>query len=169
MTRAESDREDLMREAVALTERIEVQCAGFEELITIGFRSHDAISLFIGQNSVYQFDPDARLRRAYVAGDLFRSQHTTLARLTRHRTEEQTVLRRHDLTDEETAAFQIAMKRVLSPLWVALAAEPADPVDCRIVRSVGDAAQIRARAARVMAIVLQRTDDWLSTQIRARK
>ena len=66
MARNEADREDLMREAVALTERVELFVPGFEELITIGFRSNGAMSIFVGQDPVYQFDPSGRLRRAFA-------------------------------------------------------------------------------------------------------
>ena len=83
MARHEDDREDLMREAVALTDRVELSVDGFESLITIGFRSNSAMSIFLGPDAVYHFDPEGRLRRAFVDGLLFRSQHTTLAMLRR--------------------------------------------------------------------------------------
>lgn len=109
MARDEADREDLIREAVALTERAEFRIEGSVELITIGFRTTKAMSVFIGQDPVYQFDPEGRLRRAFVDGFLFRSQHTTLARMVRERTETQTLLLRTDLSESELADFRSRM------------------------------------------------------------
>ncbi|MFN9976174.1 MAG: hypothetical protein ACK58T_40380, partial [Phycisphaerae bacterium] len=105
----EADREDLIREAVALTERAELQAVSFSEIITVGYRTTGAFSVFVGQDPVYQFDPDYRLRRAYVNGFLFRSHETTLARMIRQRTEEQTLLIRSDLLPEELAGFRLKM------------------------------------------------------------
>lgn len=83
MTLHPDDREDLMREAVALPDRVELSVPSFDSLITIGFRSNSAMSIFIGSDPVYQFDPEGRLRRAFVAGLMYRSQHTSLAMLKR--------------------------------------------------------------------------------------
>ena len=68
MTRQESDREDLIREAVAMPERGEFRVPGLDELVTVGFRTTAAMSVFIGQDPVYQFDPAGRLRRAFANG-----------------------------------------------------------------------------------------------------
>jgi hypothetical protein len=116
MARDEADREDLIREAVALTERAEFRIDGSAELVTIGFRTTKAMSVFIGQDPVYHFDPEGRLRRAFVDGFLFRSQHTTLARMVRERTETQTLLLRTDLTESELGDFRSRMLSALQNL-----------------------------------------------------
>jgi hypothetical protein len=123
MARNEADREDLMREAVALTERVELSVPGFEELITIGFRSNGAMSIFVGQDPVYQFDPSGRLRRAFVDGFLFRSQHSGLARLERVRTESEVQLLRYDLPPARVFCFSAGHERHVESHLVATSGE----------------------------------------------
>ena len=116
MARHEEDREDLIREAVALADRVELSVSGFNEHVTIGFRPNAAMSVFIGQESVYQFDAEGRLRRAFSNGLLYRSEHATLAMLQRQRTETQTVLLRTDLDEDNLGLFRTEMNRVLGCL-----------------------------------------------------
>jgi hypothetical protein len=107
MAQRETDREDLMREAVALVRRAELSYPGRAnaEPVIAGFRRDGSLAVYFGSDPVYQFDPEHRLRRAYVAGHLYRTQGRTLARLTRDRTPKETVLQRHDLEADELAAF----------------------------------------------------------------
>ena len=56
MAKEQSDREDIMREATALTRRVSLEVSGFPEIIIIGFRSNRAMSLFVDQDPVYQFN-----------------------------------------------------------------------------------------------------------------
>ena len=110
MARHESDREDLMREATALVRRAELICPGETEPVIAGFRRDGRLALYFGPDPVFQFDPQHRLRRAYVAGFLYRTQGETLARLNRHRTQDQTLLVRHDLAPAELDTFRTAAK-----------------------------------------------------------
>ncbi len=122
MARQESDREDLMREATALVRRAELWYPGRAEdaPVTAGFRRDGRLSLFFGADPVYQFDEQHRLRRAYVAGFLYRTQGQTLARLERQRTSEETLLLRHDLSDEELTDFRTTAAGILQELQTAL-------------------------------------------------
>lgn len=162
MARHESDREDLIREAVALTTRAEILFDGYEEPVTIGFRSNNAMSIFVGQDPVYQFDPQGALRRAYVGGFLFRSQHEALARMHRVRTETETILSRIDLTSEELQKFQTAMRSCVQSLLSAVQEER-----FQVLRSVPESfgwrEVLQTELARVMNAV-----PWLSTKINAR-
>ncbi len=107
MGRVERDREDLMAEATALRHRAEFtsapqNCAEFSspgdgESVIVGFRSSGGMSVYFGPDPCYHFDAAGRLRRAFVDGQLYRTQGTTLAQLQRHRTEGTTTLQRHDL------------------------------------------------------------------------
>lgn len=162
MAQHEEDREDLMREAVALPDRVELSVDGFESLITIGFRSNSAMSIFIGQDPVYQFDPEGRLRRAFVDGLLYRSQHTTLAMLKRERTETQTLLLRTDLADDALLKFRETMRRSLELLEQKLGSAA-----FRVVRSVPESVSHIARIQTALASVL-RAESWLSPTIRRR-
>jgi hypothetical protein len=162
MARNEADREDLIREAVALTERIELQVCGHDELVTVGFRTTKAMSVFIGQDPVYQFDPEGRLRRAFVDGFLFRSQHNTLARMVRERTETQTLLLRSDLTSEELSAFRNQMLEALQTLHQEIQSGVAV-----VSRSVPIDADLRPQVLAGIDLVLN-ASPWLSIDIRRR-
>jgi len=119
MARNESDREDLMSEATALTRRVELSLPGEPQPVVAGFRASGGLSIYFGPDPVYQFDQMGRIRRGYVDGALYRTQGTTLARLIRHRTATVTELRRHDLTEQELATFLTAMR---NRLWGILSA-----------------------------------------------
>ncbi len=162
MARNEGDREDLIREAVALQERVELQVVGFDELITIGFRSNRAMSIFVGQDPVYQYDPDGRLRRAFVMGLLYRSQHNTLAKMRRERSETQTVLFRDDLSTEELEQFRATMREVLSKLRNAIAVGQAV-----VSRSVPESLDLLPEIVNSLDLALK-ADPWLSVEIRRR-
>ena len=105
MARHEADREDLMREATALVRRVEFRVPGVEEPVVAGWRATGWLSVYFGSDPVYHFDAEGRLRRAFVAGELYRSQGMTLARLRRGRTTDATLLERSDLSAGELAAF----------------------------------------------------------------
>jgi len=111
--RLEVDREDLMREATALRQRAEFDVRGESESVIAGYRPNGSLSIYFGPDPCYHFDPDLRLRRAYVDGDLYRTQGTTLARLHRDRTSGTVDLQRHDLTPNERTQF---MERVIERL-----------------------------------------------------
>ena len=162
MAQHEVDREDLMREAVALPDRVELSVNGFESLITIGFRPNSAMSIFIGQDPVYQFDPEGRLRRAFVDGLLYRSQHTTLAMLKRERTDTQTLLLRTDIADDALQSFRGTMLCSLQILEQKL-----NSADFTIRRSVPDAISHITRIQSALASI-RRTESWLSPTIRRR-
>lgn len=162
MARQESDREDLIREAVALTTRAELLFDDFEEPVTIGFRSNNAMSIFVGQDPVYQFDPQGALRRAYVDGFLFRSQHNTLARMHRVRTETETVLSRTDLTPDELTQFRDAMLRCVKTLQSAV-----DDGRFKVIRSVPESLGWREVLHAELERILNAAP-WLSSKINAR-
>ncbi|MEJ7592668.1 MAG: hypothetical protein WKF77_14050 [Planctomycetaceae bacterium] len=162
MAQHEEDREDLMREAVALPHRVELSVVGFNSLITIGFRSNSAMSIFIGQDPVYQFDSESRLRRAYVDGLLYRSQHTTLAMLKRERTNTQTLLLRTDLDHHALQKFRETMLHSLHRLEQKL-----NSADFRILRSVPESVSHIARIQSTLASI-RIAESWLSPTIRRR-
>jgi hypothetical protein len=163
MARNESDREDLIREAIAMIRRTELVADDLSEPITIGFRSNGAMSVFVGQDPVYQFDPAGRLRRAYVGGSLFRSQHSTLAKLTRRRTPEQTILQRHDLNTEELQQFRRDMGSCLTSIRIALSGGR-----LKQVRTVPADADLIPEILNFLTSI-DYIEDWLAVDIRARK
>ena len=162
MARHEEDREDLIREAVALPDRVELSVVGFDQPITIGFRPNSAMSIFVGQDPVYHYDPDGRLRRAFVGGLLYRSQHVTLAMLQRERTETQTLLLRTDLGDAELAMFRETMHDLLNLLHQKLTASEYETLRC-----VPESAEHISRILAALDTV-RLADPWLSPAIRSR-
>jgi hypothetical protein len=105
MARENADREDLLREATALVERVEMTIPGFVEPIVAGFRRDGAASFYFGPDAVYQFNAACELRRGFLDGQLYKADRGKLASLTPVRTAEQTELRRHDLSEVETSQF----------------------------------------------------------------
>lgn len=101
MARNESDREDLLKEATGLVPRIELSTPTEAEPVLVGIRANGSLSVYFGADPMVQFDSRGLLRRACVDSFLYRTQGSTLARLERQRTPEETILRRHDLTDPE--------------------------------------------------------------------
>ncbi len=115
MAREESTREDLLREATALVERIELILPGSAALsesddaassrVVAGFRADGALSVFFGEDPVYQFNAAAELRRAYCGGLLFKAVRGRLASLERVRHQNQVDLVRRDLSETQQAEF----------------------------------------------------------------
>lgn len=127
MAEQEQDREDLLREATALVERIELrgrlrdsERAGAirsdAEPLVIGFRRDGAISFFFGADPVLQFNAQGELRRAYHNGRLLKAERGHLVELKRERRPEAVLLVRREMTPEETRAYLDGMLRRLHGL-----------------------------------------------------
>ena len=122
MSRQESDREDLLREATALVERVEVRLPEERESIVAGFRRDGAASFFFGADPVYQFNAAGELRRAYVGGLLYKTARGQLVEMRRERTAEAVELHSRQLDAAETIAFFSRADAALDRLKSALAA-----------------------------------------------
>ena len=118
MARNEDDKEDLMREASALIERIEISmeinAAGM--IVTAGYRRDASLSLYFNQDAFYQFTETGLLRRAWKDGLLYRSQGDTLAALFRNRSSGQVIMERTDLNPVQLAEFRAEMTRNIEEL-----------------------------------------------------
>jgi hypothetical protein len=133
MALEESPREDLLREATALVERVELVPGGadasapsdavLDSAIVAGFRANGALSIFFSDDEVYHFNAASELRRAYVDGHLFKASSGELVELTRVRTAEQVELRSRKLSATEQDAFVRRMKSRLAVLTANLAAD----------------------------------------------
>lgn len=75
MARQEHDREDLLAEAVALVERIELRVGDWPQSVTAGFRRDGSASFYLTADEVYQFNTARQLRRAFLAGRLIKARH----------------------------------------------------------------------------------------------
>ena len=126
MAREESSREDLLREATALVERIEIVPRSFGssiatnelpcEHIVAGFRPDGALSIFFGEDPVYQFTAAGELRGAYCNGMLLKAVRGRLVALQRMRTQREVQLVRHELNATEEAASAAQMAKYLGEL-----------------------------------------------------
>lgn len=124
MARDESNREDLLREATALVERIELAPKGTtdDQHVVAGFRRDGALSVFFGEDPVYQFNAAGELRRAYRGGKLLKAVHGKLAALDRVRTEHEVQLVSHGLTGTEEAEFLSEMAEYMRDFAASLRA-----------------------------------------------
>jgi hypothetical protein len=120
MSRQESPREDLLREATALVERAELMVSGYEEPMVVGFRRDGSASFFFGEEPVYQFNTAGELRRAYAGGLLYKAEQGRLVSLRRERTDQETALVRHELTPEETDIFLANARQHLAGLLASM-------------------------------------------------
>src|SRR5262245_38526664 len=105
MSRRESDREDLLREATALVERAELNVPGYNDPIVAGFRKDGSASFYFGADLVCQFNAAGELRRAYVASLLYKAERGRLVALRRQRSDTEVALVRCTLDDAESAAL----------------------------------------------------------------
>lgn len=116
MARQESEREDLLREATALVERVELMVPGYEEPVVCGFRRDGSVSVFFGGEPVYQFNTASQLRRAFVAGRIHKAEQGRIVAFSRERSAKQVSLVREELSGDESAALLATMQGLLSRL-----------------------------------------------------
>jgi len=114
MARDESPREDLLGEATALAERVEFSTPDGVNVVA-GFRAGGAFSVFFGDDPAYHFNARNELRRAYCDGLLIKAVQRHLISLKRVRTEDESQLVRHELTEaeRETFTFRMASRLIL--------------------------------------------------------
>ncbi len=130
MARDEQHREDLLRQATALIERIEIQIAGTadvpagltDEPVVAGFRRDGSASIFFGGDPVYQFDSSQRLRRAFKGGLLYRADRGRLVAMQRVRQPDRVDLVSRELSPGEIGDFVGEMQRSLESLTASLSA-----------------------------------------------
>ncbi len=115
MAKQESNREDLLREATALVERIELATGtgGGSRSVVLGFRSNGALSVYFSADLAYHFNSQGELRRAFVGGRLIKAEQGTLVALERVRREAEVQLLRQPLEKEQQASFMAVMQEEL--------------------------------------------------------
>jgi hypothetical protein len=123
MAQREQDREDLLREATALVQRVELRVEGFAEPVIVGFRRGGEASVFFGGDQVYQFNARNQLRRAFVDGRMLKAEDGRMVQLEKRRTEHQVQLVRREFDAEQTAALLVKLREDLSRLGAQLDAQ----------------------------------------------
>ncbi len=147
-SRIESDREDLLAEAVNLPERVELIVPGLPEPVTVGCSAAGQWSFYFGAESMVRLDSAGRLKRAFHNGRLYRTQGTTLAELTRVRSETETELQRRDLSEDELRALLI-----LFGTWLVQIRTSSRAGTSRPIRAVGTHPDFEERLLVVLAPV----------------
>lgn len=150
-TRVEADREDLMAEAVNLSERVELRVSGIDSPVTIGCNAQGHWSFYIGPEPMYRFDDAGLLRRAVRDGKLYRTQGASLAELERIRLEHQTELQRRDLGPEEAMTFLESIRIDLERLSTAISMGQAT-----VLRSAGTLSDFEERLIRMIKMITTR-------------
>src|SRR5687767_152707 len=105
MATSEHDREDILREATALVERVELIVPGCQEPVIVGFRRDGSASFFFGTEFVVQFNTSDELRRGYDHGQLLKADQGRLFTMKRQRQDNEVTLLTRNLTAAETEAF----------------------------------------------------------------
>jgi hypothetical protein len=123
MARRELDREDLLRDALALSPRIQLQVQIDDRPAEVfaGFRS-GALSLYFDQDPVYHFNARGELRRAFVDGRLFKAEDGRLVALERRRSSAAVTLSRTELDAQAEQAFLAKARAYRQHLLAAIAA-----------------------------------------------
>lgn len=145
MARRELPREDLIRDAVALVDRIEFTSPD-QPPVVVGFRQDGSVSFYFGAEPVYQFNAARALRRAHSDG-IVKAENGRLVRLKKQRRTGQVQLVRHELDDAQQCEFLESALARLRQLRAQL-----DAGDLQVARQVSTAD----------ADVLSRVGDWLA-------
>ena len=120
MSKQQQNKEDILREATALVNRIEIKFsekAVSEESVFVGFRRDGAVSFFFGAEPVYQFNTRHEFRRGYCKGAMLKAAKGKISQLTRVREGDQLVLLSRDYSGKQTAEFLEEMKHALLLLY----------------------------------------------------
>lgn len=112
--RLEQPREDLIKEATALVERVEFRLDGYSESVVVGFRRGGSASFYFGSERVFQFDAEKQLRRAYIDGQLLKAEQVGLVAVDRAGVPGRVVLKRRTLSLQQTTRI---LELVAQQLW----------------------------------------------------
>lgn len=99
------DREDLLREATGLVERVELKVDGWNDPIVVGFRRNGAITFFFGFDTVDQFNAERQWRRGFDHGLLLKADGGKIAQMRREPTEAASYLVRRDYSLAECEQY----------------------------------------------------------------
>ena len=126
MAKQKQDKEDILREATALVNRVELKLDGkgeSDDSVFVGFRRDGAVSFFYGSEPVYQFNNQHAFRRGYYQSTMLKAEQGKLVQLTRSREGEQLVLLRREYNEQQTVEFCEEMRQNLLNLLAAIRSE----------------------------------------------
>lgn len=143
MSRTEHDREDLLAEATALVQRAELAVAGSRDPVVIGFRPDGCASIYVGSDPAWHFNSRLQLRRAFIAGALYKAEQGRLVSLQRRRAVGEVQLVRDDLSDEQQSPVLSQLAESLARLQSKLRAG-----EVQVVRQIPAESELVARISR---------------------
>ena len=114
--RLQQDREDLLKEATGLVDRVELKLDAFEESIVIGFRASGGLSIYFGPDPVYHFNPLLKLRKIFLDGQRYKAAQGNLIRLIQDPDAPNVKFSLHELSATETADILVRMNHLLKTL-----------------------------------------------------
>ena len=116
MAKDSQDREDLLRDAVAMVQRIELRLAGSEHDVVCGFRDDGALSIYWGQDDVMQFNAASEWRRGYWQDRMLAAYQRKLHWLDRSTPSARTQLSPTELTAQQHEAYVAHVNQRLEQL-----------------------------------------------------
>jgi hypothetical protein len=124
LAKQEVDREDILREATALVNRVELKVSGRAggDHIVFGFRKCGSLAVYFGTEPVYQFNANQALRRAYHQGCLLKAVDCLLVSMRRERQDGTLQLLSTSWDAEKTREFVGQVRQDMSQLAEAIAA-----------------------------------------------
>jgi hypothetical protein len=122
MARVSHEREDLLRDARALSPRVQLRLrqGDVEVVVVAGFRG-DALSLYFGDDPAYHFNSQGELRRAFAGDWLIKAEIGRLIAMRRVRTPTEVELQSESFSDVVQRRFLGDLARRLADLRAALA------------------------------------------------
>lgn len=163
MARTEQDREDLFAEAVAYRQAAELHPSPLDEPLFLGYRADGRLGVYLGGDLAYQFTKEMKLRRAFYDGLIFQSTGTTLSQLKRLRTQDETILQRSDLSEQQLFQFHQKMQQFLQTVQQVLKETPSAQWRIR-----GHGEELLALLSESLQRIEQSpaTGEWLSPALR---
>jgi len=131
MAREIHERENLLRDATALVQRVELKITataraghspnrGFDLLLPhtlfAGFRSQGQASLYLDDDPVYHFNQAGKVRRAFIDGQIIKAQHGQLVSWLRHQADQRVEMLPHRLAPHEQHEWLAALGQRLKAL-----------------------------------------------------
>ena len=133
MARHPSDREDLLRDATAYVNRVQLLVTSEADALEvfIGFRPGGSASFYFDQDPVYHFNATGKLRRAFVDDRILKAESGKLVSWNRTHRANEVVMVRTELLPDQQEAFIHRLNDRLADLQTRLASN-----DYRVVGEV---------------------------------
>jgi hypothetical protein len=140
MARHEQDREDLMAEATALVERMELRVSPQPEAdasgspaepIVLGVRRDGCLSIYFSADFAVHFNTRQEVRRTYLNGALIKAERGKLVSMRRERSEQAVELMAREMSEEEQQTLLADVARRVAAILASLQRN-----DCQSLRQV---------------------------------